>query len=243
MRDRGILVLAALFAGAIVTACSPPATAENKPPRGEAKINETVVSSDGSVKLVGEVWVDNWFTLYVGGTKLIEDSVPITTERSFNAERVTFSTNLPTVIAFELRDFMENETGLEYIGTNRQQLGDGGAIAQFRDAGSGDLVAVTDADWRCLVVQHAPAELTCARERNPSVDISACAPTIRSIPKGWTLPIFDDRNWPKATVHSASAVNPKGGYDRVTWDPAARFIWGPDLERDNVVLCRVTIHN
>ena len=33
-----------------------------------------------------EIWADNWFEMYVNGKKVLEDSVPITTERSFNAE-------------------------------------------------------------------------------------------------------------------------------------------------------------
>ena len=42
------------------------------------------------VTLTGEVWVDNWFTLWANGQKVIEDSTPYKTERSFNAERFTF---------------------------------------------------------------------------------------------------------------------------------------------------------
>ncbi len=214
---------------------------KQKPPRRGSELNERVVNGQGSIRLVGEIWVDNWFALHVNGAKIIEDSVPITTERSFNAERVTFSTDLPAAIAFEFRDFMENATGLEYIGTGRQQMGDGGAIAQFHDANGGDLVAVTNADWRCLVVQHAPRDAACARQRDPQVGAGPCAETVNPVPAGWTLPTFDDRNWPKATIHSAASVRPKGGYDRVRWSPAAKIIWGPDLERDNVVLCRVTL--
>ena len=82
------------------------------------------------------MWVDNWFRLFANGAPLLEDSVAYRTERSFNAERFTFNADLPLTLAFEFRDFMQNETGLEYIGTRRQQLGDGGAIAQFRGRGN-----------------------------------------------------------------------------------------------------------
>ena len=94
--------------------------------------------------LTAEVWVDNWFEMHVNGEKIVEDSVPITTERSFNAETVTFSADLPMTIAIMAKDFKENDTGLEYIGSRRQQTGDGGMIAQFRDAATGEIVAVTD---------------------------------------------------------------------------------------------------
>ena len=33
-----------------------------------------------------EVWADNWAAVYANGELVGEDSVPITTERSFNAE-------------------------------------------------------------------------------------------------------------------------------------------------------------
>ena len=215
------------------------------PPRGEgprgAELNETAIPSQGTHELIGEVWVDNWFALSVDGRALIEDSVPITTERSFNAERFTFRATPPVVLAFTFRDFMQNETGLEYIGSHRQQMGDGGAIVQFRDAASGRTVLVSNASWRCLVVQRAPLDAACARESDPQVDRAPCTRAVVPYPSGWTLPGFDDSGWPAATEHSASAVGPKDGYRRIDWDPAARFVWGPDLKRDNVVLCRATL--
>lgn len=63
-------------------------------------------------------------------------------------------------------------------------------------------------------------------------------------------PGFDDRLWQNATVHPASGVRPKDGdvrpkdgYDDIAWNPAAEIIRGPDLERDNIVLCRLTVNN
>jgi len=38
------------------------------------------------VTLKGEVWADNWFALYLDQDLIIEDSVSINTERSFNSE-------------------------------------------------------------------------------------------------------------------------------------------------------------
>ncbi len=45
--------------------------------------------------LVAEVWADNWFALYVNGELVGEVSVPITTERSFNAETFSFEATYP----------------------------------------------------------------------------------------------------------------------------------------------------
>ncbi|OSP53787.1 hypothetical protein BV911_16085 [Pseudoruegeria sp. SK021] len=165
----------------------------------------------------------------------------ITTERSFNAETATFTVALPAVIAIEAKDFKENESGLEYIGTGRQQMGDGGMIAQFKDALTGQVLAVTDASMKCLVVQHAPISPSCANETNPVAGEGACGFVVTDIPVDWTSPDFDDSDWPAATLHSAADVGPKDGYDDITWDSAAELVWGESLTQDNTLLCRLTV--
>ncbi|WP_227269552.1 PEBP family protein [Roseobacter weihaiensis] len=192
--------------------------------------------------ITADIWADNWFEMSVNGSEVIEDSVPITTERSFNAETITFTVDLPMTIAIKAMDFKENNSGLEYIGSRRQQMGDGGLIAQFADAETGETVAVTDNNMRCLVVHRAPVDRSCAASTNPVAGEGACAFERAEAPAGWTAPGFDAADWPHATLHSARAVDPKDGYDTVSWSEAARFIWGPDLERDNTILCRVTIN-
>ncbi|CTQ48542.1 hypothetical protein [Jannaschia donghaensis] len=191
--------------------------------------------------LTVDVWADNWFAMHVNGTLVVEDSVPITTERSFNAETVTFTADLPMTVAFEVKDFKENDTGLEYIGTDRQQMGDGGMIAQFLDAATGETVAVTDAAMRCLVVHRAPLDRACADARDPVAGSGACGFETTEVPADWTAADFDDTAWPAATEHSADAVDPKDGYDAITWDPAAQLVWSEDLVQDNTLLCRMKV--
>lgn len=185
-----------------------------------------------------DVWADNWFSLSVNGQVVAEDSVPITTERSFNAESFQFTAQRPFVLALTAKDFKENDTGLEYIGTRKQQMGDGGVIAQFS---AQDGVIVTDANWRCLVVHQAPSAPSCAKERNPVAGQGACGFTEAPVPAGWDTPGFDDSGWPAATVWSERDVRPKDGYDRIRWTSSAQLIWGADLERDNTVLCRLEV--
>ena len=55
-------------------------------------------------------WADNWFAAYLGETLLVEDSVSITTVRSFNAETVTFRADYPLHLNLILKDYKENET-------------------------------------------------------------------------------------------------------------------------------------
>lgn len=188
-----------------------------------------------------DVWADNWFEMYVDGQRVLQDSVPITTERSFNAESTVFPVELPAQIAFMAMDFRENDTGLEYIGTQRQQMGDGGFIAQFRDANTGRLLAVTDRATRCIVIHRAPVDQACARERNPVAGQGVCAFQASNPPENWTAAGFDDSAWPFASEHSEAEVRPKDGYDHIQWDRTAELIWSDDLVQDNTVLCRMML--
>lgn len=81
---------------------------------------------------LADVWADNWFAFHVNGVAVAEDSVPITTERSFNAECFSFEVERPFVFGFVANDFKEDDTGPEYIGSRRQQMGDGGVIWRSR---------------------------------------------------------------------------------------------------------------
>ncbi len=201
----------------------------------------TEIPSTGEVTVIADVWADNWFSLSLGNDELIVDSVPIETERSFNAESFRFKTDFPIQLNFVVKDFRENDTGLEYIGARNQQMGDGGFIAQFRDVDSGRSLAVTNAAWKCLVIHRAPMEKSCEDSSNPIAGEGACAFERREEPTGWRGLAFDDADWPNAAEHSIAAVDPKHGYDAVDWDSNARLIWSADLERDNTLLCRFTV--
>lgn len=48
-------------------------------------------------------------------------------------------------------------------------------------------------------------------------------------------------DWPQAVEYSEREVSPKDGYDQMEWVEDARLIWGPDLERSNTVLCRLSV--
>lgn len=201
----------------------------------------TVVAGPETSSIKGEVWADNWFAFYVGDRLIIEDSTPITTERSFNAEAFVFNANYPLQLNFVAKDFKQDDTGLEYIGRRNQQMGDGGLIAQFTDTATGETVAVTNADWRCLVIHEAPLDRACEDEAEPSPGVGPCQFTATAEPEGWRMSGFDDSEWPSAVEHSAAAVRPKGGYDDISWRDGARLIWSADLETQNTLLCRLTV--
>ena len=198
-------------------------------------------AQEGALSLQGEVWADNWFAFYLAERLIIEDSTPITTERSFNAEKFVFDADYPMQLNFVAKDFKENDTGLEYIGSDRQQMGDGGLIAQFMDDATGETIAVTDSSWKCLVIHAAPLNRSCEGETDPEAGVSPCQFHSMNEPEGWRLPDFDDTAWPAAVEYSESAVDPKGGYDAIDWNDEARLIWASDLEIDNTLLCRLTV--
>lgn len=59
-------------------------------------------TADSSLFTV-EIWADNWAAVYVDGELIGEDSVPITTERSFNSETFNFEATYPFTLAIEAR--------------------------------------------------------------------------------------------------------------------------------------------
>ncbi len=212
-------------------------TAESSEPQ-----SDSAVAQSGGVTIKGEVWVDNWFTFYLGEQLIKEDSVSITTERSFNAETFTFTGDYPLMLNFIVKDFKQNDTGLEYIGQGKQQMGDGGFIAQFTDTATGQVVTVTNNSWKCTVIHAAPLDKSCAQEGNPVAGQGPCGFTSLAEPTDWKSLSFDDSAWSNASLYSANQVRPKDGYDRISWNPTAQFIWTSDLETHNTLLCRLKVY-
>lgn len=181
-----------------------------------------------------QLWADNWFEFYVDGEVVMTDPVSVTTERSFNAEVFEFEADFPAQVAVHIMDYKEDDTGFEYIGSRRMQMGDGGFLAEFRNE-DGDIFATTSEEWLCKVIHQAPLNPGCAS------DLDSCQANILPEPAGWTQAAFDDSDWPNATVHSSRAVRPHGGYSNYSWQPDTDIIWGEDLEIDNTLLCRFTL--
>ncbi len=219
---------------------SSPVEDQTEEPSGESveSDEESVPPSVESSTLVAEVWADNWFALYANGELVGEDSVPITTERSFNAETIEFDATYPLILGIEAKDFKETDSGIEYIGLGNQQMGDGGLIAQITDTTTGEVVVATNADWTVLVVHRAPLNTDCERDADPD---ATCEFEITDTPSEWATQGFDDGEWSTATVWAEADVGPKDGYDQITWSPSAELIWGADLEVDNTILFRSAV--
>jgi hypothetical protein len=195
-------------------------------------------AANKSVTFIAEVWADNWFALYINGKLVGEDSVPITTERSFNSEQITFKATYPLTIGLIGKDFKENDSGLEYIGSNRQQIGDGGVILQIRESKSGRVVVTTGKKWKVLAIQQAPLNSECVKSTDPIRD---CKSVEKLIPATWFKSTYSDSGWPFAREYSESEVGVKDGYLDIKWDQKAKLIWGEDLKVDNTLLFRYKV--
>ena len=87
-------------------------------------------------------------------------------------------------------------------------------------------------------MHRAPLNTDCEDDADPN---STCEYEISEYPADWTATSFDSSGWPTATVWTAADVDPKIGYDDISWDSSAQLIWGTDLEVDNTVLLRTVI--
>jgi hypothetical protein len=103
-------LVAAFACASLVATCS-----SESEPETTAETTTTVDFVTDAILLTDEIWADHWFVLWVNGELIGEDSVPITTERSFNAETFEFEATYPLTIAIEAKDFKETESGIEYI--------------------------------------------------------------------------------------------------------------------------------
>lgn len=189
------------------------------------------------ISFQAEIWVDNWFELYVNGKKIAQDSVPITTERSFNSAKVKFTATYPFTVGIIARDYTENASGLEYIGKSNQQIGDGGFVLQIRELAKNTVIGVTDKKWRTLVINKAPLNPECVTSSKPLTD---CKSQQIATPSSWAQKTYNDKQWLNATEYSKDEVGVKDGYFDISWSPLARLIWSGDLKLDNYLLIRKT---
>lgn len=191
-----------------------------------------------SVSFQAEVWADNWFALYINGKKVGEDSVPITTEKSFNSEKIKFTATYPLTIGIIAKDFTENSSGLEYIGKPNQQIGDAGIIFQIREISSGKVIAYSGRDLKVMTINKAPLNPDCVSSTNPNVD---CKFSNTAIPATWASSTYKDTSWKNATEFSKETVGVKDGYFDFTWAPGSALVWSSDLKLDNTILLRKVV--
>lgn len=206
------------------------------------------VDPDGEV-ITGYLFADNYFELYVNGTRVAVDPVPYT---PFNSSVVRFRAKRPVTYAVHLVDWEENlGLGTELNGGNPFHPGDGGFMASFSDG------TVTGPDWRAQTFYIAPLNDPALVMQRADGTRDSSAVSLDSnlgtnawalhylVPADWTRPAFDDSAWPRASVFSEAevGVDNKPAYTRfpsVFSQSGAQFIWSSNLVLDNEVLVRFT---
>lgn len=218
--------------------------------------------------VIGKVYCDNKFSLWVNGKEVANDPVVFTPHQ---AVRVSFDWDGSSSLTYAiLCEDYASESGYEYAGSDRPQLGDGALIAEFDD---GLKTATSSGSWRVYTVTFGPTD---ASQQNgcSATNLSVCVIDDRGIPEGWNEVDFDDSGWLAASSYSAE----EAGWGRAPdWSPTegccnmsspvdrsglgcdlnvkqesclvpetefagttAGFIWAADLQRDNRVLFRYT---
>jgi hypothetical protein len=209
---------------------------------------KTVVIDEDGVEITGYIHADNYFELYVNGTFVARDSIPMT---PFNSSVVRFKARYPMTYAIMGIDWETHlGLGMEYASWN---IGDAGLIAYFSD-GNG-----THADWKAETFYIAPLDNpSCVRVTGTGRDSTFCHQGVRPtcaekerttckalrfpIPADWTSPRFNgDSRWPAAIIWSADAVTNQRAYtDYTKLFGDAEFIWTRNLRLDNLMLARYT---
>jgi hypothetical protein len=214
------------------------------------------IDSDGEL-FTTYIFADNYFEMYVNGTAVGKDGVPFT---EFNSNIVRFKAKKPFTIAMKLVDWEEHlGVGCEENRGKAYHAGDGGMVAVIKDE-QNNTIATTNKNWKAQTFYTAPIkDLSCVEERgnirystncddSGGQDGTAFFALHWEIPANWTMPDFDDTNWPNATTFSNQTigVDNKPSYTNFTDifdDPTndASFIWSSNVVLDNEVLVRYTI--
>jgi len=211
------------------------------------------IDANGEI-ITAYIFADNYFEMYINGTPVGKDPVPFT---DFNSNIVRFKVIKPFTVAMLLVDWEENlGTGTESNQGSDYHPGDGGMVAVFKDS-SGDIVGVTDSNWKAQTYYTAPiVDTSCLSESDNQRLSSSCATTAPSSltsvygahwarPTNWMNESYNDSSWPAASTftndtvgvdNKVSYTNFSGVFDDATDD--AQFIWSTNLVLDNEILVR-----
>lgn len=202
----------------------------------------------GGDDIIGYIFADNYFELYINGILVAVDPVPYT---PFNSSVVRFRVKRPYTIAFKVVDWEENlGLGTESSNNSAFHPGDGGIIASFSDG------TVTNGTWKAQTYYVAPIDNLNNVVELPDGTISSVAASTTPacnnncfalhwpVPQDWTSKTYDDSKWPVASVYTKEevGVDNKPAFTNFSnvWT-SADFVWTSNLILDNVVLMRKTV--
>lgn len=218
----------------------------------------------------GTIFCNNDFSFYVNGQLIATDPVPTAPHNAYNVSfRVEPGKDI--TFAIDARDLASQETGLELndkcVGSGGlRAMFSNGVVTNDKWACTTYLYGPVN--WReCFAAQKVrnfSLQLLpgCAQESTPS--LVGCYARQSMKPGNWAMPGFDDSRWEYALEWEDSVVGwglpPTGCTDPNTYISAdtdsegvnltcpqnldwgeSKFIWRPDLNLDNHLLCRFTL--
>ena len=218
----------------------------------------------------GTIYCDNDFTFYVNGEFIVKDPVPITPHGAVNVSfTVPHGKNI--VFAIEGRDWADNITGLEYgdrcIGDGGlRAIFSNGVVTNSSWVCTTHHYGPVN--WKkCFGAQtlrNQSLQLLPACSQNTTIPLNGCTSRITPKPSSWTNLDFDDSRWDYALEYTEDIVGyglpPMGCKEpcaivsnetdpngepitcpqNLDWGDS-KFIWRPDLDLDNTILCRYTL--
>ena len=215
----------------------------------------------------GTVYVNNLFNLYINGEQVAAD--PSIDHHAVNVSfRVKRGKNI--TFAIDSRDWI-NEGGLEFdgrcIGSGWiRAFFSNGVVTNSSWVCS--TYSYGPVNWKeCFgaqMVRNQSLQLIPACTNDTVPPLEGCVLRNSTRPEGWMMPGFDDSRWEYALEYQESSVGygrPPPGCDNpnayisskvdqnganytcqanINWGDS-KFIWRPDLDLDNYVLCRYTL--
>merc|ERR1719229_967780 len=222
--------------------------------------------SDETMTVHGTIYADNYFKFWFNGEMILEDPVTFIPHQ---AENVTFTAPVCGTWSFAIyaADYSDDITGLEYDGNC---IGDGGLKAMFSDGTvtDGDWecktvqygpVNATDClfNYTALEQDYYFNPPACKYNNDSKYVGTNCTVDYYSYSSEWNTTDFDTAahdDWLGATTYTDGftgwGVRPSNcteyicpaelDWSAYTPGSNATFIWGPDLNFDNRIICRYT---
>ena len=219
--------------------------------------------------VTGTVFCNNDFSLYINGELVAVDPIPTTPHNAVNVS-FRVETGKDITFAIDARDLASNDTGLEFdnrcLGSGGlRAMFSNGVVTNSKWVCS--TYHYGPVNWReCFGAQRVrnyslqllPGCITAPQ-------LEDCFARRSEKPEGWLMPNFDDSHWEYAQewdedyvgwglrpegcdTNSSTIISPQldPNDDNITcpenldWGNSV-FIWRPDLNLDNHLLCRYTL--
>lgn len=219
--------------------------------------------------ITGTIYCDNDFTFYVNGELVAQDPIPTFRHNAVNVS-FSIPRGKNTVFAIEARDWADDVSGLEYddrcVGDGGlRAMFSNGVVT------NSSWVCINHhygpVNWKeCVAgqtVRDQSLQLLTPCKQNSTPPLVGCTSRLTPRPKGWTEVGFDDSRWDYSMEFSDAEVrwglpplgcdtgaiiatetdddgNPITCPQNLDWGES-KFIWRPDLDLENRILCRYFI--